>query len=152
MSFWCHRLDQKSNKNIVKISTLKFFVASWGLPGSFLGLPGDLVSNIINKEAYRKPPKTSKKPQGSYKNVQGWNPYNIFVAILVQMMTKKRHFEIKWPSVLALYEVKFTISACSKPKPLLNRCADFKSHCAWQLPIYLPIDNELSWWRTYRCA
>ena len=96
MSFWCHRFDQNSNKNIVRISALKFFVASWGLPGSFLGLPGDLVSNIINKEAYRKPQKASRKPQGSYKNFQGRNPYNIFVAILVETMTPKRHFEINW--------------------------------------------------------
>ena len=50
MSFWCHRLDQNSNENIVRISALKFFIASWGLPGSRLGRPGDLVSNIINKE------------------------------------------------------------------------------------------------------
>ena len=42
----------------------------------------------------RKPKKTSTKPQGSYKNFQGRNPYNIFVAILVQTMTPKRHFEI----------------------------------------------------------
>jgi hypothetical protein len=40
-----------------------------------LGLRGDLVSNIINKETYR-------KPQGNYKNFQGWNSFNIFVAIL----------------------------------------------------------------------
>jgi hypothetical protein len=80
-------LDQNTNKNIVKISALKFFVASWGLPG-------DLVSNIINKEAYRKPQRASRKPQGSYKKFQGRNLENISVAILVQMMTPKRHFEI----------------------------------------------------------
>ena len=45
---------QNSNENIVGISALQFFEASWGLLGRFLGLPGDLVSNIINKEAYRK--------------------------------------------------------------------------------------------------
>jgi hypothetical protein len=73
---------QKSNENIVRISALNFFVASWGLPGSFLRLSGNLVSNIINKEAYRKPPKDSRKPQGSYKNFQVRNPYNISVAIL----------------------------------------------------------------------
>jgi hypothetical protein len=44
MSFWYHRFDQNS-----------FFVPSWRLLGSFLGLPGDLVTNIINKKAYRKP-------------------------------------------------------------------------------------------------
>ena len=55
MSFLCHRLDQNCNQNIVKISALAFFVASWGLPGSLLGLAGDLVSNNINKKAYRKP-------------------------------------------------------------------------------------------------
>ena len=81
MSFWCHRFNQNSNKNIVRISALKYF-------------PGDLVSNIFNKEAYRKPQKASRKPQGSYKNFQGRNPYNIFVAILVETMTPKRHFEI----------------------------------------------------------
>jgi hypothetical protein len=59
---------QKSNENIVRISARKFFGASLGLPGSFFGLHGDIVSNIINKEAYRKPQKDSKKPQGSYKN------------------------------------------------------------------------------------
>ena len=80
MSFWCHRFDQNSNENIVRISALRFFVASWGLSG-------DLVSNIINKEAYR-------KHQGCYKNFQGRNPYNIFVSILVKTMTPKRHFEI----------------------------------------------------------
>ena len=70
MSFWCHRFDQSSNENNVRISAL--FVASWGLPGSFLGLPRDLVSNIISKE----------KEAPNYKNFQGRNPYNIFVAVL----------------------------------------------------------------------
>ena len=45
---WCHRFDQNSNENIVRISALKFFVASWGLLGSFMELPGGLVTNIIN--------------------------------------------------------------------------------------------------------
>ena len=66
-------MDQNSNENIVRISALEFFEASWGLPG-------DLVSNSINKEAYR-------KLLGSYKNFQGRNPYNIFVGFLVQTMT-----------------------------------------------------------------
>jgi hypothetical protein len=30
---------QNSNKNIVRISALKFFVASWGLPGSLQEAP-----------------------------------------------------------------------------------------------------------------
>ena len=38
---------QNSNENIVRISALKFFVAS-------LGLPGDLISIVINKEAPKK--------------------------------------------------------------------------------------------------
>ena len=29
MSIWCHRFDQNSNKNIVRISALKVFIA-WG--------------------------------------------------------------------------------------------------------------------------
>ena len=68
MSFWCHRLNQKTNENIVRISALKVFIASLGLPGSFLGLPGDLVTNIINDEAYRKPPKLPESPQEATKN------------------------------------------------------------------------------------
>ena len=47
-----------------------FLGASWKL----FGLPGDIVSNIIHKEAYRKPQKASRKPQGSYKKFQGRNP------------------------------------------------------------------------------
>ena len=73
---------QNSNKNIVRISALKLFLFSWrfpDFPGGFLeafwGLSEDLVRNIINKEA-------NKKPKGSYINFQGRNSYNIFVAIL----------------------------------------------------------------------
>ena len=47
---------QNGNKNIV----LKLFVAS-------LGLPWDLVSNIINKKTYRKPTGRPKKLPGSPK-------------------------------------------------------------------------------------
>ena len=63
-----NQFHPKYQRKYFWISALKFFVASWGLPG-------DLVSNIINKEAYR-------KPQGSYKIFQYRNPYNTFVAIL----------------------------------------------------------------------
>ena len=67
---------------IATISALKSFVAYWGLPW-------DLASNIINKEAYRKPQKDIK--------TSGQKSLNIFVAILVETMTPKRHFEINWP-------------------------------------------------------
>jgi hypothetical protein len=60
-------LDQNTNEKTVRISALKSCVAFWELPESFLGLPGDLVSNTINKEAYRKPP-------GCYKKFQGRDP------------------------------------------------------------------------------
>ena len=33
---WFHRFDQNSNKNIVRISTLKVFIASLGVPLGFL--------------------------------------------------------------------------------------------------------------------
>ena len=66
---------QKSNENIVRISALNFFVDSCGFSGSFLGLPRDVVSNIIYKKA-------SRKPQGRYRNFQRINPYIIFVGIL----------------------------------------------------------------------
>ena len=55
-----------------------FLGASWQL----FGLPGDLVSNIINKEAYMKPQKASRKPPGRHKKFQGRNPGNNFVGIL----------------------------------------------------------------------
>ena len=45
-----------------------------------------LVSDIINKEAY-------KKPQGIYKNFQGRKAYNIFAAFSVKTKRPKRHFE-----------------------------------------------------------
>ena len=44
---------QNSNENIVRISALKFFVASLGHPGSFLGLPRDLVNTGSPKEAIK---------------------------------------------------------------------------------------------------
>jgi hypothetical protein len=50
---------------MIRISALTF---SWGLPGSFLGLPGDLVIKIINKEVYRKPQKASRKPKEAIRN------------------------------------------------------------------------------------
>ena len=55
-------------------SALKFFVASWGLPG-------DLVCNIINKEGYWKPKKLPGSPQKAKKN-SGQKSRNIFVGIL----------------------------------------------------------------------
>ena len=48
-----------------------FLGASWKL----FGLPGDLVFNIINKEAYRKPP-------GRFKKFQGRNPEIILLVFL----------------------------------------------------------------------
>ena len=39
----------------------EIFLASWGLPG-------DLVSNIINKEGYWKPKKLAGSPQRATKN------------------------------------------------------------------------------------
>ena len=94
MSFWCHGFDQNSNENIVRISALKFLYLTGGFSEIF-GLPGDFQSNIIvYKEGYRKPQKVFRKCQGRYKNFKGRNPNNIFVAILVETMTQKRHFEI----------------------------------------------------------
>ena len=129
MSFWCHRLDQNSNENIVRISGLEFFEASWGLPG-------DLVSNIINKEVYRKPQKASWKLQGSFKKFQGRNLYNIFVAILVETMTPKRHFKINWPLNDELLIIWFTGRTASVHKHSGNA---FK-HCYWK-------KNQTSIWK-----
>ena len=40
MSFWCHRFDQNSNETIVRISALKVYIASWGLP------VGSLINDV----------------------------------------------------------------------------------------------------------
>ena len=83
MSFWCYRLDQNSNENVVKIlpsNLCSFLGASWKL----FGLSGDLVSNILNKEGYWKPKKLPGSPQEATKNFRaefqkyfrwyfGWN-------------------------------------------------------------------------------
>ena len=53
----------------------EFFCSFLGASWKLFGLPGELVSNIINKEAYRKPPGRNKK-------FQGRNPGNNFVGIL----------------------------------------------------------------------
>ena len=81
MYFWCHRFDQNSNKNTVRISVVKSFVASSGLPESFFGLPGDLISNVINKEDQRKPKQLPGSPQKATKK-WGQKSRNIFVGIL----------------------------------------------------------------------
>ena len=62
----------KYQQNYCWISALKFFEPFCGLPGSFLGsCPGDLIFNIINKEAPRKVQKIS-----------GQKSRNHFVGIL----------------------------------------------------------------------
>ena len=55
-----------------------FLRASWKL----FELSGDLVFNIINKEAYRKPQKASRKPPGMFKKFQGRNPEIISLVFL----------------------------------------------------------------------
>ena len=66
---------QNSNKNIVRISVLKVFIASLGLPVGFFIYD---ITHLVP----RKPQKASKKLPESYTKFQGRNFYNIFVAIL----------------------------------------------------------------------
>ena len=70
MSFWSENFFQETNEIISGFLPSNFFVAFWGLPGSFL----DFLGNIIHKKAYRKPHKASRKPKGSYKKFQGRKP------------------------------------------------------------------------------
>ena len=72
----------KQQQNYFWISALIFFVASWGLPW-------DLISNIIDKEAYRKPKKASKKPPGSYKKFHGRNPEIISLVFWMKLIFHK---------------------------------------------------------------
>jgi hypothetical protein len=52
----------------------EFFCSLLGASWKLKELPSDLVCNISNKEAYRKPQKASRKPPGRYKKFQGRNP------------------------------------------------------------------------------
>ena len=70
---------------VTKLQSIVLHIIFWVL----FWLPGDLISNIYNKEAYRKLQKASRKPQGSFKNFQGRNPYNIFVSFLVETVILK---------------------------------------------------------------
>ena len=60
----------------------EFFCSFLGASWKLFGLPGDLVCNIINKEACRKPQKASRKPPGRYKKFQGRNSEIISLVIL----------------------------------------------------------------------
>ena len=73
----------QNTKNL-KDFALKVFIASLGLPGSFLGPPGDLVSNIIKKEVCREAQKASRKPPRKLQKFSGQKSRNNFVAILGQ--------------------------------------------------------------------
>ena len=88
----------KNNENIVRISALKVFKASMGLPGGFLGLLVGFLSLLMILLTYLgSPKKLQESPRKLQRKFQGRNPYNVLVAILVETMTLKRHFEINWP-------------------------------------------------------
>ena len=87
------------------------------------------LHRLINKESYN-------KPQGSYKNFQGSNPYNIFVAILANrwphkfililtLLTKVNSKNVKWDQFWGatkpnnLYLVGF-VTMCSKSEVMLT--------------------------------
>jgi hypothetical protein len=57
-------------------------IISGFLPWIFLLLPGDLLCDITNKKAYRKPQKASRKPPGRYKKFSGQKSRNNFVGFL----------------------------------------------------------------------
>ena len=78
-----NQFHPKYQRKYFLISAMKFFVASWGLSG-------DLVSNIINEEGYRK----LKKLPGSPQEAQGRNFRNIFVGILDKTDFSSGHSEI----------------------------------------------------------
>ena len=72
----------KYQRNYFWISAMKFFVASCGLPGSFLGL----IINIINKEAYRNLSKASRKKLPATK---GRNPEIISLVFWEKLIFHK---------------------------------------------------------------
>ena len=94
MSFWCHSFDQKHNKRFL-INDIMYNSKS---PGSSKKLPGS--------------------PLGGVKKIQVRNPYNIFVAILVETMTPKRHFEINWPLISTNSGFTITILFSTYEQPI----------------------------------
>ena len=94
MSFWCQCFDQKTNKNIVRNSALKVSIASLGPPLGFLGLLVDLLINDMTYKCPKAAQKSFEEAPRKLQKIQGRNPYNIFVAILVETMIPKRHFDI----------------------------------------------------------
>ena len=60
----------------------EFFCSFMGASWKLFGLPWDLVCNILNKEAYRKPQKAFRKPPGRYNRFQGRNSEIISLVIL----------------------------------------------------------------------
>ena len=60
----------------------EYFCSFLGASLKLFGLPLNLVFNIINTEAYRKPQKASRKPPGRYKKFQGRNPEIISLVFL----------------------------------------------------------------------
>ena len=121
MSFWCHRLNKNSNKNIVRISALNFFCSFMGASWKLFGLPGDLVSNIINKEAYKNP----KKLPGSYKNFQD----NLLTIFWLLFWSKQRHqkdilkSDIKsWKWKKSLGEPHIELVKVSFSQKVLKKC------------------------------
>ena len=60
----------------------EFFCSFLGASWKIFGLPWDLVCNIINKEAYRKPQNASRKPPVRFKKFQGRNPEIISLVFL----------------------------------------------------------------------
>ena len=72
MSFWCHRFEQKTNKNIVSLSALKVFIASLGILGSFFGLPvGSLINDLrLLTKSQGSPKKLPGSPQEATKKIR----------------------------------------------------------------------------------
>ena len=85
---------RKTSKQPTKyfcISALKLFCSFLGASWKLLRLPGEIENNITNKEAYRKPPKASRKPHGSYQKFQGRNP-EMFRLFFGRSFLSKRTF------------------------------------------------------------
>ena len=93
--FRCIRITQSvaATLKIVAQSICTHYSSLSGWSDIFLG-SGPLFTGSQTDPCFQKKTMSPRKPPGSYKKFQGRNPYNIFVAILVKMMTPKRHFEI----------------------------------------------------------
>ena len=72
----------------------EFFCSFLGASWKLFGLPGDLVTNIINKEGYWKPKNATRKPPESFKKFESRNPEIFSLVFWMKLISHKDIFKL----------------------------------------------------------